>query len=36
MGSVFIGLMAGAVAFAGSWGFVSDIYTEAQKNERSK
>ena len=36
LGCVFVGLMAGAVSFAGSWAFVSDIYTEAQRNERSK
>ena len=36
LGCVFVGLMAGAVSFAGSWAFVSDIYAEAQRNERSK
>ena len=36
LGCVFVGLMAGAVSFAGSWAFVADIYTEAQRNERSK
>ena len=29
LGCLFVGLMAGSIAFAGSWAFVQDIYTEA-------
>ena len=36
MACVFVGLMAGAFSFAGSWHFVKYIYKDAQKAERSK